>query len=132
MDQRFVGRAGGSIFFSGFDDDHVHVLLVLDEASGDFSTIRLPLAPDGLVDDRENLRVVSGGAGTLVRIVCLVKDGLEVLKVMRAHGGCECTVERSVDLCHMANIESSWVINRPWHFLDTTTMAASTLVLALL
>ena len=55
IDQRFVGRAGGSIFFSGFDDDHVHVLLVLDEASGDFSTITLLLAADGLVDDRENL-----------------------------------------------------------------------------
>ena len=50
-----VPGPGGSIFFSGFDDDHVHVLLVLDEASGDFSTITLPLALDGLVDDRENL-----------------------------------------------------------------------------
>ena len=55
MDQQFLEHARGSIFFSSFDDDHVHVLLVLDEPSGDFSTITLPLALDGLVDDRENL-----------------------------------------------------------------------------
>jgi hypothetical protein len=48
MDQRFVGRAGGSIFFSGIEDGHA--LLALDEATGDFSTITLPLALDDVHD----------------------------------------------------------------------------------
>jgi len=54
-DQRFVGRAEGSIFFTV---NHGHVLLVLDKATGVFSTITLPLAPDhvyNLYVDRENL-----------------------------------------------------------------------------
>jgi hypothetical protein len=117
-DQRFVGRAGGSIFFSGIKTiDNGHVLLVLDEATGDFSTITLPLAPDDLVEDRENPRVFSGGAGTLVRIVCLVDDDLKVLKVTRDHHGrWECTVEKTVHLCQAANIESSWAKRRSWRF----------------
>jgi len=54
-DQRFVGRAGGSIFFTV---NHGHVLLVLDEATGDFLTITLPLAPDDVYNlyvDRKSL-----------------------------------------------------------------------------
>lgn len=49
------------------------------------------------MDDRENLRVVSGGAArTLVRIVYLVHDDLKVFKVTRdQHGGWECTVEKT-------------------------------------
>jgi len=90
----------------------------------------LPLAPDDLVEDRENLRVFSGGAGTLVCIICLVDDDLKVLKVMRDHHGrWECTVEKSVHLCQAPNIESSWAKRRSWRFLDTTTTAAATLVL---
>ena len=59
-DQRFMGHAGGSIFSSRINTiDNGHVLLVLDEATGDFSTIMLPLAPDNLVEDRD------------VRVLCI-------------------------------------------------------------
>ena len=59
-DQRFVGRAGGSIFFSGINTiDNGHVLLVLDEATDDFLIITFPLAPDDLVEDRD------------VRVLCI-------------------------------------------------------------
>jgi len=55
-----VPGPGGSIFFSGIKTiNNGHVLLVLDEATGDFSTIMLPLAPDDLVEDRD------------VRVLCI-------------------------------------------------------------
>ena len=85
----------------------------------------LPLAPDDLVEDRENLRVFSGGAGTLVRIVCLVDEDLKVKVTREHHDRWECTVEKSVHLCQAANIESSWAKRRSWRFLDTTTTAAA-------
>lgn len=63
-----------------------------------------------------------------MRIIRLVEDDLEVLKVTKAHGGWECVVERSVGLCQLANIEFG--AGRSWRFLDTTmAAAAATLVL---
>ena len=62
MDQRFVGRAGGSIFFSGIENGHV--LLALDEATGGFSTITLPLALDDVYNLYVTGRICESSMGT--------------------------------------------------------------------
>ncbi|CAN6352141.1 unnamed protein product [Urochloa humidicola] len=99
--KRIVGRAGGSIFWFTYHG----YLLALDENTREFSTFRLPVAPD--VDvyisrarqlyHEQTVRVVGGGAAAAgaVRVVSVVDGDLEVLVLNWApHGEWECTVER--------------------------------------
>jgi hypothetical protein len=72
-----------------------------------------------------NLRVVDGRSGGGVRIIRLADGDLEVLTW--AHGAEECTVERRVGLCQLANIEAK--PNMLWRFLDVTTAPAALLAL---
>jgi hypothetical protein len=75
-----------------------------------------------------NLRVVDGGSGGSVRINGIIRlaDGdLEVLTW--AHAAEECTVERRIGLCQLANIEAK--PNMLWRFLDVTTAPAALLAL---
>ncbi|CAN6334633.1 unnamed protein product [Urochloa humidicola] len=114
-------RAGGSIFWF----DHDGYVLTLDENTSEFSTFKLPAAPDDdykysrayLLYHNHNIRVVCGGAESAVRIVCVADDNLEVLT--RVRGASECTVERRVGLCQLANIEDR--PDRSWRFVDTDT-----------
>ncbi|CAO1939566.1 unnamed protein product [Urochloa humidicola] len=118
-------RAGGSIFWF----DHDGYVLALDEDTSEFSTFQLPAAPnDDYIYSRayqlyqkHNIRVVGGGAEGAVRIVCVADGNLEVLTWVR--GASECTVERRVGLCQLANIEDR--PDQSWRFVDTgTTLAA--------
>ncbi|WVZ90960.1 hypothetical protein U9M48_037210 [Paspalum notatum var. saurae] len=120
-----VGRAGGSIFWSGGT-----LLLALDESIGEFSMFELPLA-SGECRYRsyhsQNLRVVAGEVAGAVRIVRVV-DGssLEVLTATRANGAWECMVESRFSLGQLSNIEVK--PDRSWNFVDTAS-AAGLLVL---
>ncbi|KAF8673159.1 hypothetical protein HU200_048707 [Digitaria exilis] len=86
---KFLGRAGGSLCWSGHVSNGV---LHLDESSGVFSTFTLP--PDVHHDHqssyhRGNLRVVGGGSGGSVRLARILDDDLEVLRWSR-DGGRKC------------------------------------------
>nr|CAB3490180.1 unnamed protein product [Digitaria exilis] len=86
---KFLGRAGGSLCWSGHVSNGV---LHLDESSGVFSTFTLP--PDVRHDHqssyhRGNLRVVGGGSGGSVRLARILDDDLEVLRWSR-DGGRKC------------------------------------------
>ncbi|KAF8692311.1 hypothetical protein HU200_039921 [Digitaria exilis] len=114
---RFIGRAGGSILWSGDRG----IVLILDESTGEFSTFRLPHAAVDVNSKSHDVRVVAGAAAGSVRIVRVVDgDQLEVLAW--AHGARRCTVERRVGLCQLANIEASLGIL--WLLLDNATASA--------
>ncbi|CAL4905649.1 unnamed protein product [Urochloa decumbens] len=114
---KFLGRAGGSLCWSGEVSDTV---LHLDEGSGVFSTITLP-APAAIGNSRSmsyhrgNLRVVRGTSAS-VRFARVVGDEVEVLCWWHDYGG-EFVVDRKVCLSQLAGIErlDDW----SWRFLDT-------------
>ncbi|KAF8757511.1 hypothetical protein HU200_010815 [Digitaria exilis] len=128
--KQFLGRVGGSILWSGWDGN----LLVLDESSGEFSIFRLPpaMAPgvdvmnNGVVYPLYETRVVGGGATGGVRMVSVVGGGEQLEVLTWTHGVSECTVERRVGLCQLANIGAS--LGLSWLFLDNAT-ASTDLVL---
>ncbi|WVZ90957.1 hypothetical protein U9M48_037207 [Paspalum notatum var. saurae] len=120
-----VGRVGRSIFWAG----GTH-LLALDESTGEFSALELPLAPGTnryRTYHSQNLRVVAGEGTEAVRVVRVVDgDALEVLMASRDHGAWECMVESRVDLGLLTNIEVK--PHQSWYFVDTAS-SASLLVL---
>ncbi|CAL4891398.1 unnamed protein product [Urochloa decumbens] len=118
--KRIVGRAGGSIFWSG----HRGHVLAVDESTGQFSKFRLPVAARSKHHSSKNLRVVGGG-GAGLRIVRLVDGDLEVLLLTARghHGARECTVERRAGLHRLANIEDR--PDQSWRFVDAATTPAA-------
>ncbi|KAF8667486.1 hypothetical protein HU200_052678 [Digitaria exilis] len=97
----------------------------LGRSTGEFSNLGLPpaMAPgvdvmnNGVVYPLYDSRVVGGGVSVVGG-----RDQLEVLTW--THGVSECTVERRVGLCQLANIEASPGNGMSWLFLDNA--AAST------
>ncbi|CAN6338721.1 unnamed protein product [Urochloa humidicola] len=118
---KFLGRAGGSLCWSGEVSDTV---LHLDESSGVFSIITLPAAAIGnrrtMSYNRGNLRVVGGSAGVSVRLARVVgNDLVEVLR-WRHYGGDEFMVERKVCLPRLPGMKR---VDSSWRFLDTAETA---------
>jgi hypothetical protein len=130
----FVGRMDGSLVWSVRSGKVIH----LDESTGKFSIYTL-LPAGSPVDDNDayyrdeyiyerwNLRVVGrddDGTGG-VRLARIVDSDLEVLRcVPGSGGGAIVTVERSVNLSHLTNMEA-----RPcpssWRFLEMDEAVAA-------
>ncbi|CAO1939564.1 unnamed protein product [Urochloa humidicola] len=113
---KFLGRAGGSLCWSG---EVSNAVLHLDESSGVFSTFTLPAGNHlSMSYHRGNLRVVGGVPGGSVQLARVLGDSIEVLRWTRDDGaGEECVVETKVCLSQLVGIEVK--LDWSWRFLDT-------------
>ncbi|CAL4967455.1 unnamed protein product [Urochloa decumbens] len=132
MFNRFMGRAGGSLFWAV----HCGQVLQLDESTVEFSTLALPLASNDSTCmleveanyDRGNLRVVGGGARGAVHIVRIVDSDLEVFT--RAYGDRECVLHKRFSLWQLSNLKQDRPERQRWGFWETPSSGALRLMVS--